>query len=200
VDLTPIVHAINDSPVGEWMRSNVKALPVVNVLHVVAITTVFGTIFIVDLRLLGLPNTSRPFTQVSHETVRWTWGAFALAVLTGSLMFTANANTYYVNLAFWLKMGVILLAGINMAIFELVLERNVKTWDTGPTPLTARIAGGLSIGLWATVILLGRIIGFTKKRDFSIPQPVDFDFGGQSSMLDLHHVVAACADWVRHLA
>jgi hypothetical protein len=45
-----------------------------------------------------------------------------------------------------------------------------------PTPLAARIAGGLSILLWVTVICLARWIGFTKGYNFSAPTDVNFQF------------------------
>jgi hypothetical protein len=182
MDLTSLVQAVNDSGVGEWMRTSVKALPIVNALHVMAIATVFGTIFIVDLRLLGIPNTRRPFTSVSHDLLRFTWIAFAIAVVTGALMFAANANTYFGNTAFRLKMLVILLAGVNMAVFQFGAFRGVAAWDKdAPTPPAARLAGALSMLFWIGVIVLGRVIGFTKAYNFEIPEGIDFDF----SSLDL---------------
>jgi hypothetical protein len=68
-------------------------------------------------------------------------------------------------------------AGINMAIFQGITYRAVGTWDQNvPTPLAARIAGGLSILLWVTVICLARWIGFTKGYNFSAPTDVNFQF------------------------
>ena len=177
MDLPGIVQSIQASAPAEWMRTSVKAMPIVEALHVLAAATVFGTIFIVDLRLLGLPNTRRSFTRVSHEMLRLTWLAFIVAVIAGLLMFAANANTYYVNTAFRLKMLALLGAGINMAIFQGITYRAVNTWDQNvPTPLAARIAGGLSILLWVTVICLARWIGFTKGYNFSAPTDVNFQF------------------------
>ncbi len=199
MDLSAIFQSVNDSIFGEWMRMNVKALPIVNALHVIAIITVFGTILIVDLRLLGFPNTRRSFTRTAHELLRWTWAAFAISAATGALMLTANANTYYENAAFWLKMLVILLAGVNMAVFELVVFRGVAAWDKDATPpLPARIAGALSILLWTAVIVLGRVIGFTKGY-VQAPTPeemdsIDFDFSA------LHSAPQAALDWAASLA
>lgn len=76
---------------------------------------------------------------------------------------SANATTFYVNTQFWLKMGAIALAGLNMFIFELLTVKTVAAWDRGaPTPRAAKLAGILSILLWASVIVLGRVIGYTK--------------------------------------
>ena len=59
MDLTPLVEAAQNSALSEWMRTSLKAVAIINALHVVSIVTVFGTIFLVDLRLLGLGNLQR---------------------------------------------------------------------------------------------------------------------------------------------
>ncbi|HVY80245.1 MAG TPA: DUF6644 family protein [Steroidobacteraceae bacterium] len=178
MDIASIIQSIQASGPAEWMRTSVKAMPIVEALHVLAAATVFGTIFIVDLRLLGLPNTQRPFTRISHEMLRLTWLAFVVALIAGSLMFAANANTYYENTAFRLKMLALLGAGVNMAIFQGITARAVSTWDQDVRPpLAARLAGAFSILLWITVIFLARWIGFTKGYNFSVPDDVNFQFG-----------------------
>lgn len=177
MDIPALVQSIQDSAPAEWMRTSVKAMPIVEAIHVLAAATVFGTIFIVDLRLLGFPSTRRPFTRISDEMLTLTWAAFVVAVIAGLLMFAANANTYYVNTAFRFKLLALLAAGVNMAVFQGVTFRGVSAWDQGkPTPMSARVAGGLSILIWVTVIFLARWIGFTKGYNFDVPENVDFTF------------------------
>ncbi len=179
--MTPpaFVQAIEGSAVGEWMRGNVLAMPYVNTLHVLCITLVFGSILVVDLRLTGLLDRDRAVTRVSDEMLRVTWVAFIGAVISGGLFFAANATTYWFNNAFRFKMLAILLAGINMLVFQFVTYRGVAAWDrNAPTPGAARLAGALSIILWTTVIVLGRVIGFTKGVEVAVPENMDFDFSG----------------------
>ena len=177
MDLTSFVHAIQASAPAEWMRTSLKAMPIVESLHVLAAATLFGTILIVDLRLLGLPNTRRPVTVVTREMLRFTWASFCVSIIAGSLMFAANASTYYGNTAFRLKMLLLICAGLNMAFFHAVTFRTVGRWDKDtPTPLGARTAGALSMLIWVTVIFVARWIGFTKGYDFSVPNTVDINF------------------------
>jgi hypothetical protein len=174
MSLLGLAEAAQSSGVAEWMRSAVKAMPVVEALHVLAVALVFGTVLIVDLRLLGFPDTRR-----ADELLKLTWAAFGLAVVTGAMMFAANAVTYYNNTAFRLKLLALLAAGLNMAVFQFLTYRGVAAWDRDrPSPAAARLAALLSILIWLTVIFLGRWIGFTKGYDFTIPDEVQFEFGG----------------------
>jgi hypothetical protein len=136
--------------------------PIVETLHVLALAVVFGSILMVDLRLLGVNTRSAAVTILTAEMLPYTWGAFLLAAVTGSLMFISKAQTYFYNLQFEFKMLCILLAALNMLVFQFGIYRRVQSWDMSvPTPALARVAGTLSICLWAAVIFLGRWIGFT---------------------------------------
>ena len=66
---------------------------------------------------------------MASDILKWTWAAFALAALTGSLMFITNARVYYHNFFFRTKMLLLVLAGINMLVFELTAGRTIHRWD-----------------------------------------------------------------------
>jgi hypothetical protein len=182
MEVPAIVRSIELSSAGEWMRMSLKSMPVVEAIHVLTAAVVFGTILIIDLRLLGFPNTRRAFTRIEHELLRYTWGAFIISVVTGILMFAANASTYYGNTAFRLKMLALLVAGANMAVFEFVTKRGVGSWDKDVLPApAARFAGAASILIWTAVIVIARWIAWTKGygAGATIPDNVNFDFSGQ---------------------
>jgi hypothetical protein len=171
-----ILESIQGSALADWMRYS-GAAPVIESTHVVAAVLLFGTVLVVDLRLLGLADSRLAFTRISHETLPLTWLAFGIAVATGLLMFSASAQTYFGNTAFQLKALALCGAGFNMALFQLVTARGIAMWDQrAPAPRAARVAGLLSVLLWAAVVLLGRWIGFTKGYDFAIPPGVELGF------------------------
>jgi len=171
-----VLESIQGSALAEWMRLTNPAMQVVEAAHVLAAVMVFGTVLVVDLRLLGVLDSSRTITRVGRETLPLTWLAFCVAAVTGSLMFTTSAVVYFDNAAFQLKALALLAAGVNMALFQLFTARSSGAWDVGAPPRAARIAGLLSILLWAAVVLLGRWIGFTKGYDFTIPPGVELVF------------------------
>jgi hypothetical protein len=174
-----VLTSIEGSAVAEWMRYTNGAMPIVEALHVLTAVLVFGTVLVVDLRLLGAADAARPYSRLSRETLPLTWLAFGIAVVTGSLMFATSAQLYFGNAAFQFKAAALLGAGLNMALFHLLTAR-AATSPTGHDPplRAARIAGLVSLLLWAAVVLLGRWIGFTKGYDFSIPAGLDLSFPG----------------------
>ena len=153
---------LQDSSIATAIREGETSFPWIECVHVLALTVVIGSIAIVDLRLLGVASRDRGVAQTTAGVLPVTWTAFVFAVTTGALMFASNATVYAHNFYFQSKMALIALAGINMAVYHLFLNRGVDTWHTaGATPLRARVVGGLSLCLWIAIAAFGRWIGFT---------------------------------------
>ena len=148
---------------GAVIRENESLFPWLESFHVLAITVVVGSIAIVDLRLLGIASLDRAVTRLTRDVLPCTWIAFAVAAVTGSLMFISNAVNYAHNFYFQLKILMLVLAGINMMFFQFFVSRDIENWgiSASTTPLRARLAGGASLILWVFVVAFGRWIGFT---------------------------------------
>ncbi len=160
--LTRLFADLEATPLGTAVRESTWLFPTIETLHVLSITLVVGTIMIVDLRLINVTSRHRAVSELMRETLPWTWTAFVCAVITGSMLFSSSAVKYSGNGPFECKMLLLLAAGINMAVFHLGTYRTVAGWDREvTTPTGARIAGGLSLAIWVTVVALGRWIGFT---------------------------------------
>ena len=151
----------------EWLQNSPLAVsvsedwfPWIESMHVVCLAAVAGTIFLVDSRLLGFTSRQLRVTYLSERLLPWTWTAFVGAAITGALMFIAGATHYVSNAPFLIKMGLLVLAGINMLYFQFVTFRSVQEWDTGRPAPAARAAGALSMSIWVLVIGFGRWIGF----------------------------------------
>ncbi|WLG98081.1 DUF6644 family protein [Pseudomonas sp. FP198] len=161
MDLQALLQPLEASALAAQIRESASVFPALESVHVIGIALVFGTIAVVDLRLLGIASHRRSALRLIEELLPYTWVAFAACLITGLLMFVSNATTYAQNSVFWWKMGVLLLAGLNMGIFHLGAYRRIDEWDTTlPPPGPARLAGFSSLTLWVSVICLGRWIGF----------------------------------------
>lgn len=157
-----LAKQIETTSLGTAISQSAWMFPTIETIHVIAIVLVVGSIAILDLRLLGLSWTRRPVVEVAGEVLPWTWSAFIVAVLTGSLMFVSAASKYAVNPPFLLKMGLMGLAGINMAVFHRISFPQADGWMPGEkTPAAARLAGALSLVFWIAIVACGRLIGFT---------------------------------------
>jgi hypothetical protein len=161
------------------IRDSLFLFPLIESTHVFGLALVFGTISIIDLRLLGIASGQRSFQRMASDILKWTWAAFALTALTGALMFITNAPVYYHNFYFRAKMLLLVLAGINMFAFELTAGRTIPAWDKAPSaPRAGKAVAALSLVTWIGIIFMGRLIGFTTSRAAVVAPPpasVSFD-------------------------
>lgn len=157
--MTP-VGALEMSGLARWMREANWAYPAVESVHIVALAVVVGSIVMLDLRLLGLSR-GLPVTRLARHVLPWTLAAFALAVATGVLMFTAHASDFLTNRVFLVKMGLILLAGLNAGLLHAGAMRGAARWDEATPPARVRVAAAASIALWIAVIFCGRFLAYT---------------------------------------
>src|SRR5215472_15856399 len=165
MDIAAILQWLESSTLASTIRDGLLLFPLLESTHVIGLALVFGTIAIIDLRLLGAASSERPFKLMASDILKWTWAAFALTALTGSLMFITNASVYYHNFYFRTKMLLLVLAGVNMLSFELTLGRASHKWDyAGSAPAAGKAAAVLSLAIWISVIFAGRLIGFTTSR------------------------------------
>jgi hypothetical protein len=159
---TNIWESIQYSPLGISIAESLWAFPTIETIHVIALVTVFGTIMVMDFRLVGLTSTNVPVSKVSADTLKWTWMAFVLAAITGTLLFISKASSYMINPHFLWKMGIMALAGLNMVVFHFMTYKSVADWDNDASPPAgAKLAGYLSIAFWLFILFQGRAIGFT---------------------------------------
>ena len=152
---------IDATPLAEEIRISLWLFPALEIAHVAAIALVLGSLARVDLRLVGLASRNRSITEISREMLPWTWVGFVLATIFGVLLFVGQPIRYVEVAFFDAKMILILLAGLNMLVFEYLTRRGAGRWDRAPTPpLQVRIAGALSLAFWISVVICGRLIGF----------------------------------------
>jgi hypothetical protein len=179
MDIVAFLKSLEASGIATRIRDSLLLFPLIESTHVIGLALVFGTIVIIDLRLLGIASTQRSFKRMASDILKWTWAAFALTALTGTLMFITNAVVYYHNFFFRTKMLLLALSGINMLIFELTAGRTIHNWDMAPSaPSAGKAVAAVSLVMWISIIIMGRLIGFTTTRAAVLAPPpagVNFD-------------------------
>lgn len=152
---------LDDSRLGWAMRSELWLYPIVEVVHIIGFVVLVGSVFMFDLRVLGLSK-DIPVTALARHLLRWSVAALVLIVPAGLMMFTAHPHDFATNNIFILKLCLIATAGINAALFHVGVYRSVARWNTDiAAPAIAKVQAVLSMGLWVTVVLCGRLLAYT---------------------------------------
>jgi len=156
--------ALEASGLGQAMRQWLWLYPAVEIVHIVGIGLLFGSIVVFDLRLLGF---SRDISvkRLARHVLPWSAGSFLLIVPSGLLMFIAHASEFIASGVFAVKMLLILAAGVNAGLFHTITFRTADVWDSEemrklPPPPSARLAGALSLLIWISVIACGRLLAY----------------------------------------
>ena len=155
-----LAQTIHQLPLAVFLRSHALAYPLVESVHLVSIALLFGSIAVVDARILGLSR-SLSMRQLAQHALPWTLLAFGGALATGVLLFVAHAGDLVGNRVFIFKLVLISLGGVNALMFHTGPYTTVAAWDSGAAPPTsARIMATVSILIWISVIFCGRWIAY----------------------------------------
>ncbi len=146
--------------IAELARSQLWYSPLVEYVHYAGHSLLFGCIFIIDLRLMGMGR-SIAVTDLHRLVLRWAAVGVGLAMLSGLMIFLGNPQLFWGNRIFIAKLLLIPLALINIAIFHYRIQPGVADWNQYlMPPLSARLSGMCSLLLWASVMALGRLIAY----------------------------------------
>ena len=160
------------SPLGfcEWLANTPWSIAlhesrwgysIVESIHVLALCLFLGMATILDFRLLGLVMRDLPVSEVVTRLLPWTAAGFAVMVISGVLTFLNAPVRYYENIFFRIKLVALLLAGLNVWVFHSGIWLKVSDWDLDAVaPFRARLAGVLSLVLWACIVVAGRMIAY----------------------------------------
>lgn len=135
-----------------WIGTHAYAYPLLEALHIVGIAMLLGSLFLLELRVWGF-GAALPIEPLARLALPLMLAGFALAATSGSLMFASQPGDLIANRVFVIKMGLVMLAGLNAASFHA--RGGVARIDR-----TARIQTLLSVGIWLAVIFCGRWIAY----------------------------------------
>jgi len=152
---------VNEFPTSIAIRESLYGYPTILTTHVIGMCLFMGLIVMMDLRLAGIGNTKTPFSEIQRRTFPWQVAGMTVSSVTGFLLFYGQPMRFYSNVFFWIKAVMMVLAGLNALVFHYTAYGSVSKWDTkAATPFGARLAGVVSLALWAGVVLSGRLIAY----------------------------------------
>jgi hypothetical protein len=178
--MNALLEAIQNTGLADWVRVSEWGYPIILTLHSVGLAMVVGTLFVIDLRLLGVAK-SLPMRALK-PLMLLVWLGFTLNLLTGLALFTADAEKFYHSPAFRLKIcsviiGVALAVYLNAKVISAIDGAPKSTaagtarmsgapgdgWmaaGEGAVPRAAKLLACASILVWLAAISLGRYVAY----------------------------------------
>ena len=155
---------LQNEPVGTSIRESIWTFPLIETIHLMALAFSVGIIVIVDLRLIGIAMKNIPVTEVFDWLLPLALNGFAINVATGLLLFWSEPMKCYASPYFRGKLVMLFFRGVNAFLLSATTYKTVASWDKAAiTPFGARVAGWVSLLLWAGVIVAGRAIAYASK-------------------------------------
>ena len=157
MSLLEFFHWLEYLPLLVEMRSSAWLFPVIATFHLFGLSVIGGVVLVVDLRLMGFGLTRQPAAQLVRDTEPLLFGSLLIMLATGIFLFMCFATKYYYLTAFWVKLAALFL----VLVLTFSIRRRVLMKDrAGRTSGTDRMAALVSLSLWTSVALGGRLIGF----------------------------------------
>jgi len=141
---------------GNWIREATWVFAIVETIHIMVLAVLLGTIFVVDLRLLGLGLKRRSAAQLAKELMPWTLTSMVLMLLTGIPLFMSEAVRLADSAPFFYKM---LFLVLGLITHFTIFRRSTQAGKAEGTGL-GKLAACLSLVCWFGVAIAGRAIAF----------------------------------------
>ena len=159
--LSWVIDTLNSTSLSGLVMNNAYVFPALEMAHFLGLCLLFGSLLIVDLRILGFAK-AVPIIHV-EKFIHFAIIGFSINLISGLLFVVGDSDRYLVNIAFGTKMGMIALAGINTIYFiryikpQLQAGKQSKDLSKG-----AYTVAWLSLISWTCVIILGRFIPYVE--------------------------------------
>jgi len=156
-----IAHSIQSIDSMTAFSESVLAYPIVLSIHLTCIALFGGMILVTDLRLLGLTFKSLTITEVVTSLRPWKRVGGIIMIAMGLPLAASEAEKYASNPFFWTKMITLGLIAVHALIFRPIVYSKTEELDRFPViPTKAKAAAILSLVLWTTMFVMGRLIAY----------------------------------------
>jgi len=155
----PLANWLNNTGLHTLMVEYSWMFPLMETIHFVALTVLFGSLLVIDLRVLGVGKFIN--MKESMKFIPVAMIAFAFNLLSGIAFLAADPFTYFPNMGFQWKMGMIAIAGLNALWFWFGEHEELSALaDGADAPFRAKVIAAVSLFIWVVVIVLGRMIPY----------------------------------------
>ena len=152
-----------NTPISMVIQTVSWIIPMVQSIHIMAVTIVVGSVLMVDMKLLGVVGRGSPISGATRRYLPWIWVALVVLLLTGSILTMAEPRRELINNVFRLKMALILIVCAVTGAFQLAVSRNASAWGETPSnQWSARLLAIGTLAVWIAIIFCGRWIAYVE--------------------------------------
>jgi hypothetical protein len=150
-----LLQGLEFSPLGFAARSSIWLYPLANLTHVVGASLLVGAICVFDLLLLN--NRFELAAGISRVAIGIAATGLALLLLSGPIMFSAEATAFGRNPIFIAKMVLIAVGLSNLVLYHWSRQHTLLE---PAIPPRARWHAGVSASVWILAVIAGRSIAY----------------------------------------
>ncbi len=159
--LTEIALGIQKTWLSRLIVEHFWVVPSIQTVHILAIAAVFGSVLMINLRILELAGRSRTMTQTARRYLPWVWWGLLVLLITGIGMIFSDPVRNLTQPVFWTKMILVVVASSVSLWFQSSVRRNVARWElTHEGRVFIRVGASAVIALWCLIMLCGRWIAY----------------------------------------
>jgi len=157
--LESIAASLVGTPLNQWIQETYWFWPVLEITHFIGLSLLLGGLIIIDLRLAG--HIKSLGLTATHQLLPFVILGFGLNLVTGILFFYGDPMRYAINIGFQIKMVLVLIAGLNAALYYWKIHPVTHTWNAqADSPPIAKFVAYASLAVWAGVLICGRLIPY----------------------------------------
>jgi uncharacterized protein DUF6644 len=159
--LIPFTDWLSQTAVSVAIQAHLWIIPTVQSIHIVGIGIVVGSVFMIDLRVLGLAGRDQSLNETIDRFGPWLTGSLCVLLVTGILMVIGEPARELLAFSFWFKMCLVAIGTLIASVFQVAVRRNGPHWEESLAKRwTTKCLALLTLGIWVGIIILGRLIAY----------------------------------------
>lgn len=152
---------LQKQPPSVFADSHSWFVPVFQIVHILAISMLFGSAVMINMRIFMRAGRNQSMAQVARRYLPWIWWCLLVLLLTGIGLTFSDPIRELTNPYFWTKMILVVVAALVNIVFQTSVSRNAALWEmTDGQRIGLRIAAASGIVLWCMIMALGRWIAY----------------------------------------
>src|SRR5262252_3840528 len=160
MDVAQLADWLSRTSLSVAIQSHEWIIPTIQSLHIAAIGVVMASIFMIDLRVLGLAGRDQSLLETTARFGPWLSGALCVLLATGIFMIIGEPARELLAFSFWFKMFLVAVGTLIASVFQITLKRNEHYWEKSLHRWRVKLLAVSTFLIWVGIVVLGRLIAY----------------------------------------